>query len=714
MLKIFRKNFSSNLATLENKANKYVEVKIDNDEISKYRLANFIRNKYDLKWDIIQKGIRKKDIFIVRQDNIIRKCDEKLELNDKIYICKYTLNIFDKKIQEENPNLISHHNEKIKLGKNQSKKLLTNKNIFENKSIPESNLEEDKSNKIEKISSNPAEKPNIYIENPNKVNLEFIEENFKKNDDLTPENKFLLDLFKGMVIYASNLFFIIDKKYNIASQRGTYLKFSVDDCLKMLNQINPNNNLKLVHRLDRNVSGLMMIGNNLDFVRKIGEEMKESKISKTYVCLCQNIPAYFKELINEKRINILRAEHFKESLTGNIFSDETCENFTLLTKNGYSFERNPELSENNKIEDSKENNTNLQKFRNNKEQEIKEFKLKKLTNFAYNKILSEKISKENLNLNDENANDDKNKFNMQGIFRITHFIFKDIGEGKGNNFIAFEMDKIDMYDEETILKFDKFLERVKLNSVSGKKELEEISQKESKREIEIISKQDDSKSLKDLMKKQMKINKKEKAKLKELKVKTNNEDEFYTVVAYELISGKKHQIRKHMSKSFFTPIFNDEDYFFDTNLSYIAYKYYISEIEKQNKEDSLIKNDNNVNNNEQDFGEHSKEDPKTIKKLNFLSKLDKDDFYKRFNIDDLSKGIFLNSFQIKINNENFTGLKSEKAQFYDKNKLLILKNNNEMIYQKRSLSSNFQMLFDAMGLSYVNDYFCNIRKNNLI
>jgi hypothetical protein len=168
MLKIFRKNFSSNLATLENKANKYVEVKIDNDEISKYRLANFIRNKYDLKWDIIQKGIRKKDIFIVRQDNIIRKCDEKLELNDKIYICKYTLNIFDKKIQAENSNLISDHNEKIKLGKNESKKLLTNKNIFENKSIPESNLEEDKSNNIKKISSNPPEKPNIDIKNPNK------------------------------------------------------------------------------------------------------------------------------------------------------------------------------------------------------------------------------------------------------------------------------------------------------------------------------------------------------------------------------------------------------------------------------------------------------------------------------------------------------------------------------------------------------------------
>jgi hypothetical protein len=36
--------------------------------------------------------------------------------------------------------------------------------------------------------------------------------------------------------------------------------------------------------------------------------------------------------------------------------------------------------------------------------------------------------------------------------------------------------------------------------------------------------------------------------------------ECYSVIKYELISGKKHQIRKHMTKCFFSPIFNDDEY----------------------------------------------------------------------------------------------------------------------------------------------------------
>lgn len=701
MLKFIKKNFSSNIKQLENKSNKYVEILIDNNEISKYRLANFIRNRYNLKWDIIQKAIRKKDIFIVRQDNVIRKLDEKLEINDKIFICKYTLNIFDKRNSNEITNNKFNDKTEIKSLTNQAEKKSINDNLNQNSTNREIASIQENSNDVGKMKiKNPdkSEKEINHLKNSGlKINNEFIDENFNRNEDFSEENKFLLELFKGMLLYASNLFFIVDKKYNIASQKGSYLKFSVDDCLKVLNQINPNNNLKLVHRLDRNVSGLMLIGNNLDFVRKIGADMKESRISKTYVCLCQNVPSYFKEMIGEKRIHISRTEHLKESLTGNIFSDESCENFTILTKSGYSFERNPLLNE--KINNGDKN------FEN------KEFQLKKLTNFAYNKILSEKISKDN-HSNSVGLENNKDTFNMQGIFRITHFIFKDIGEGKGNNFIAFEIDNIENYDEETIMKFNKFLERTKL--ISKRKENVESNQKETFKDSSIINKQDDFKSLKDLMKKQMKINKKEKTKLRDLKDKSYNEDEFYTVVAYELISGKKHQIRKHMSKSFFTPIFNDDDYFFDTNLSYVAYKSYLSQLEINKKENSL--QDNYLNSNKVQINSEDipKENKIPIKKKNLLGRLEKDDLYQRFNIDDFYNGILLNSFQIKINNDTFSDLKSEKVEYYDKNKLIILRSENELIYQKRFLSNNFKIFFDGIGLSYVDDYFSKIRKKNLI
>ena len=146
-----------------------------------------------------------------------------------------------------------------------------------------------------------------------------------------------MDLFHKSILYASNLFYIIDKQYNVASQRGSFLKFAFDDCLKLSNELNNENDLKLVHRLDRNVSGLMIVGNDIEFVRKIGEEMKSSNISKTYICISQNIPKYFKELVKEKRINPNRFQHFKDSLKGNIFSTESCNTFSILTDSGYLY-----------------------------------------------------------------------------------------------------------------------------------------------------------------------------------------------------------------------------------------------------------------------------------------------------------------------------------------------------------------------------------------
>jgi len=711
MLKILKKNFSYILLKLENKTNKYIEIKIDNKENSKYRLANFIRNKYNLKWDIIQKSIRKKDIFIVRDNQIILKSDEKLKFDDKIFICKFTLNIFEKNNQEKNQ--IINKNEKISnvYKKNESyddfnHDLKNKEQILSSKDpIP----------KINKFNSNNQIHDNIYppelsinFEEKNFVSKNsnnfsnFIEDNFDQIENLNEEKKFLIDLFKGMVLYASNLYFIIDKKYNIASQRGTYLKFSIDDCLKILNEINRNNNLKLVHRLDRNVSGLMILGNDLDFVRKISEDMKESKISKTYVCICQNVPRYFKELVNENRINLSRPDHLKESLEGNVFSNEFCDNFSILTKSGYLFERNNEI-----IYKSKEHFIqNNAETKTTESEGFKEFNLKKLNNFTYNKLFSDKISK----IRQEKRFQDikNNYYEMQGVFRITHLIFKDIGEGKGNNFVAFEIDKAQHYDEETIEKFNKFLERLKIN-LKSKNILPKSNSnnKENCKTDDLINNNDQNMSLKDLMKKQIKISKKNKENSKQQNYSLSNDDEFYTIVTYELISGKKHQIRKHMSKTFFTPIFNDEVYFFNSNNSYIAYKNFFEEIEKQKKE--IFQNKLKLDLNNKEFEINHQDNKGEFKKQIFLNNIAQKDLYERYEIDDLSKGILLNSFQIKINiNDN--ELETEKINFCDKNKLLVFKKNNEKIFQKKFLSYNFRILLNTMGLSHINEYFSTVNK----
>ena len=63
---------------------------------------------------------------------------------------------------------------------------------------------------------------------------------------------------------------------------------------------------------------------------------------------------------------------------------------------------------------------------------------------------------------------------------------------------------------------------------------------------------------------------------KDSNYKIASDFECYSIVEYELVSGKKHQIRKHMTKCFFSPIFNDEEYMFDKESSPELYKLFFT------------------------------------------------------------------------------------------------------------------------------------------
>lgn len=717
MLKFSLKYFCEINPKIMNKAHKFIEVKIDNKEKANFRLDNFIRHSYELTWSNIQKLIRKKDIYILRDDKVIRKSQEKLEINDKVFISKYALNIFDKNESNSTQQIRAHDSHLInsyysaedstKIITSQDKPLSINKEIESHLNSNQSHLNSPNTTNKSFSKANKNMRNSQNKEDSNKLDILNVDKN-----GLSDENIFLLDLFQGMVRYSSNLFLIIDKKYNIASQRGSFLKFSIDDCLKLLNQSNQGYNLKLVHRLDRNVSGLMIIGNDIDFVRKIGEEMKDSNISKTYVCLCQNIPKFFKELIKENRLSHLRPEHFIESLKGNIFSDESANSFSIVTQSGYLYRKieinNIGINDENDPERlfqslNTGNNSNIE---NSNQGETKEFILKKLNNYSYNKILSEKAffnqdstsfktntNDESIKINDKSNENEKYKYEMQGRFKVTHFIFKDTNEF-GCNFIAFDLDKLEFYDEETLEKFNNFL-----NKFRSKKEHQSESkdEKNDSKNIDLFMNNDSTKQLKDLIKAQKKLNKLQKLSDKEKKsegLQNNVNDEFYTLVTYELISGKKHQIRKHMSKCFLTPIFNDEDYFFNNNISSTAYKHFTDEIGKPRnlKSNENSKKFKNGNENKDDIHQ----------------------FYKRFSVDDFSKGIFLNSFQIKMNNIIGGELHGTKIQFIDNDSFKVTKTKSEIIFQKRYLSENFKKLLYSLGISHAYQYYSDMNDNNLI
>ena len=101
-------------------------------------------------------------------------------------------------------------------------------------------------------------------------------------------------LFQSSIIYQNDDFLILDKWTGIATQGGSKINISIDHIIK-----NISNKYNLVHRLDRETSGLLIIAKNLKFTKYFGKLFKEHLISKIYIAICQGHP-----INNESEINI--------------------------------------------------------------------------------------------------------------------------------------------------------------------------------------------------------------------------------------------------------------------------------------------------------------------------------------------------------------------------------------------------------------------------
>ena len=143
-------------------------------------------------------------------------------------------------------------------------------------------------------------KKNILINN-NKVSAKYI---IKKNDELKIlnfheqkyKNKIIYnkkitipfkvnDLFKKSIIFDNKNFIILNKWSSISTQGGSKINFSIDDIIK-----NISSEYKLVHRLDKDTSGLLIISKNLITAKNFGYLFKSKLIDKTYIAVCEGKP----------------------------------------------------------------------------------------------------------------------------------------------------------------------------------------------------------------------------------------------------------------------------------------------------------------------------------------------------------------------------------------------------------------------------------------
>ena len=136
---------------------------------------------------------------------------------------------------------------------------------------------------------------------------------FKKNIKISKE---ILAKYKRSIIFENNDFIVLNKWSQIATQGGSKIKTSIDHIIN-----NINSQYRLVHRLDKETSGLLLIAKNLNYAKKLSYLFKHKEITKYYIAICEGSPknnySQVKLEINNKKLKI----------------ENTLTNYKLINKN---------------------------------------------------------------------------------------------------------------------------------------------------------------------------------------------------------------------------------------------------------------------------------------------------------------------------------------------------------------------------------------------
>jgi len=148
-----------------------------------------------------------------------------------------------------------------------NKDILINDKLIKNSGIKLNSGDElSISNFISKIFNNPKKDLN------NKKDLVFTDKEVEK--------------IKNLIVYKDDAIIAINKPFGLAVQSGTKIEKSLNDYLKFLkfeNEENP----RLIHRIDKDTTGILIVGRN----RKVSEELneffkeKDNKLDKIYLTI---------------------------------------------------------------------------------------------------------------------------------------------------------------------------------------------------------------------------------------------------------------------------------------------------------------------------------------------------------------------------------------------------------------------------------------------
>lgn len=93
----------------------------------------------------------------------------------------------------------------------------------------------------------------------------------------------------NMVIYKDDNILVLNKPSGIAVQGGTNTSFHIDGLLEAL-QFELEEKPKLVHRIDKDTSGLLVLARNRTYADKLTTAFREHQLPKTYLALVRHVP----------------------------------------------------------------------------------------------------------------------------------------------------------------------------------------------------------------------------------------------------------------------------------------------------------------------------------------------------------------------------------------------------------------------------------------
>ena len=122
--------------------------------------------------------------------------------------------------------------------------------------------------------------------------------------------KDLKNKFDRSIIFENKDFIVINKWSDIATQGGNKKNISIDDIIKKISK-----NYNLVHRLDKETSGLLIIAKNLKTTKFFGKLFKEQKIKKIYVAICLGVPKNLNSVVKLRIPNKKNLPNISQSIT---------------------------------------------------------------------------------------------------------------------------------------------------------------------------------------------------------------------------------------------------------------------------------------------------------------------------------------------------------------------------------------------------------------